>query len=107
MLDIYSDGCKMKNSSNFKKIPPYYSYTSTNINPYIGRHKMRPTLKTSTIENHQSLSEESTSSTTKNNHKCTTCGKYFNSPSKLLRHMNSSVHQAGLKPYECDVCRFV
>ena len=64
--------------------------------------KVRSALKTSTIEN-QSLSEESTS-TTKNTHKCTSCVKDFKSPSKLLRHMNSSVHQ-GLKPYECEICR--
>ena len=64
--------------------------------------KVRSALKTSTIEN-QSLSEESPSAT-KNTHKCTSCVKDFKSPSKLLRHMNSSVHQ-GLKPYECEICR--
>ena len=63
----------------------------------------RSALKVSTIEN-QSPSEESSSATTKNIHKCTTCVKDFKSPSKLLRHMNSSVHE-GLKPYECEVCR--
>ena len=63
----------------------------------------RSALKVSTIEN-QLPSEESTSATTKNIHKCTTCVKDFKSPSKLLRHMNSSVHE-GLKPYECEVCR--
>ena len=64
---------------------------------------VRSALKVSTIEN-QSPSEESSSATTKNIHKCTTCVKDFKSPSKLLRHMNSSVHE-GLKPYECEVCR--
>lgn len=64
---------------------------------------VRSALKVSTTEN-QSPSEESSSATTKNIHKCTTCVKDFKSPSKLLRHMNSSVHE-GLKPYECEVCR--
>ena len=63
----------------------------------------RSALKVSTIEN-QLPSEESSSATTKKIHKCTTCVKDFKSPSKLLRHMNSSVHE-GLKPYECEICR--
>ena len=64
---------------------------------------VRSALKVSTIEN-QSPSEESSSATTKNIHKCAACAKDFKSPSKLLRHMNSSVHE-GFKPYECEVCR--
>ena len=64
---------------------------------------VRSALKVSTNEN-QSPSEESSSATTKNIHKCAACAKDFKSPSKLLRHMNSSVHE-GFKPYECEVCR--
>lgn len=37
-------------------------------------------------------------------HKCQLCDKLFEKPSKLVRHLNSSVHNIALKPFECLEC---
>ena len=40
----------------------------------------------------------------KKEHTCEICGKIFKNVTNLIRHLNSSVHNTSLKPFQCPEC---